>query len=718
MPSLRIGIDVGGTFTHGVILRPPGEVVTTARVPTTHTAGSGVAEGVRQVLALLLSHADAADIELVAHSTTQATNALLEGDVAPVILAVIVPPGEGLAVRQALPQGRLELGGGHHVELERVLIPWEEAARFEPPALDSDVAAHRPVAVVQPLAGQHELREELVAAKYRALGHPVVCAADITQVLGLSARARTAVVNASMLPRMLATARFTAQAAAELLPGVPVQVVRSDGGAMSLNELQRLPVLSLLSGPAAGASAALARSGLSNVVFIEVGGTSTDITLIKDGRVRHRYATVGGQRLLVPALDLRTVAVGGGSMLRADTALFGPRSAHIAGLPYLFQALKQNVAGPGVGVWREEQSGHSYIIGKDYDREVAVTVTDAHLIWVTKEESRAALEHLGQEMWDEFYNDLDLQIADMTLGHSSKSALEGSISLVVSAINELAQTHQVDLHGYTVVGGGGGAPFVLPWVAEKLGLPGVLIPDHAVISAIGAALAVSCVSLSKSVAEPSAGDIAELTAEVTRRLSAQGAERVSTDYEFDSQRQVLTVTGRGSQPYAQDAKVRESEELHEIANRLVSIEVSKAWQSDQLSLWQAGSSSGTSQDSGNASSTRYEKRVVSAFFKTLWSKPETGAQAVLLNHYGQCLWQGLLREFWPAAGHERETVLKQLLELRTQYTDGGPVLPGLALACAGRLIPLDQLASAELIAEVLRWEQLPPDAPGCFLLRG
>src|SRR5437868_9815561 len=106
---------------------------------------------------------------------------------------------------------------------------------------------------------------------------------------------------------------------------------------MTIAEMRRQPILSLLSGPAAGASAALHRSGLSDAVFIEVGGTSTDITLIKDGRVRHRYATVGGQRLMVPALDLRTVAVGGGSMffLRDTTnhrahGSFGPRSAHIA----------------------------------------------------------------------------------------------------------------------------------------------------------------------------------------------------------------------------------------------------------------------------------------------------------------------------------------------------------------------------------------------------
>jgi N-methylhydantoinase A len=774
MPSLRIGIDVGGTFTHGVVLRPPGEVVYRARVPTTHTAESGVAEGVRQVLARLLEHADARDIELVAHSTTQATNALLEGDVAPVILAAIVPPGEDLAVRQALPQGRLDLGGGHHVELTRVLIPWEDAACFElsggagvaarqqltaelhaplstgrdtaatlalesrelsaaapvvmPPA--SAAAQSAPVAVVQPLAGKHELREELVAAKYRALGHPVVCAADITQVLGLAARARTAVVNASMLPKMLATARFTAQAVGELLPGVPVQVVRSDGGAMSLAAMMRLPVLSLLSGPAAGASAALARSGLSNVVFIEVGGTSTDITLIKDGRVRHCYATVGGQRLLVPALDLRTVAVGGGSILCADYKRFGARSAHVAGLPYYFQSIAAGGEPGQLEPWEDPQSHESYLGMRMQDGTLAaITLTD-YVLGTSGDAMQAlAAQYLGAELSPQQCAMLAYLYADEPTAHRMEMAAAETLDIVELAIIDLWSANGVKGGSgqFRLVAGGGGAPAVVSlikpgYVMLHATLPkdgtSPLIPDHAVISAIGAALAVSCVSLSKSVAEPGAADIAELTAEVERRLSMQGAERVSTDYEFDAQRQVLTVTGRGSQPYAQDARVQSQEELQKIANRLVFNDVTKVWQSDQLSLWRAESHSGQLNNSGNARSTLHEKQSINTFFKKLINKTEADVQTVLLNHYGQCLWQGTLRECWPALGHERETVLKHIIELRTQYTDGGPVLPGLALACAGWLIPLDQLASADLIAEVLRWEQLPPDADGCFLLRG
>ncbi|MCH7472611.1 hypothetical protein IIA79_06630, partial [bacterium] len=73
--------------------------------------------------------------------------------------------------------------------------------------------------------------------------------------------------------------------------------------------------------------------------------------------------------------------------------------------------------------------------------------------------------------------------------------------------------------------------------------------------------------------------------------------------------------------------------------------------------------------------------------------------------------------WFAAPGAKREQVLGDILEQRTAYTDGGPALPGLALICDGRFIPLDQLGSADLIAEVLRWENLPANAAGCFIIR-
>jgi len=697
MPGLRIGIDVGGTFTHGVVIRPPGAVVARACVPTTHAHARGVAEGVRQVLAQLLAQVDPGEVELVAHSTTQATNALLEGDVSRVIRVVVLPPGEGWLARRALRDRALDVGGGHKVPLNTHYVRWNRAdEKTGPDSMPKHDEALLPVAVVQPLAGGHELREELAAKPWRAAGHAVVLASDLTRVLGLRTRARTAVVNAAMLPVMLATADYTEQAVAEQLADVPLMVVRSDGGAMSIRELRAQPVSSLLSGPAAGASAALDLSGLSEVVFIEVGGTSTDVTLISEGRVRHRFATVGGQRLLVPALDLRTVAVGGGSMLKADGSRFGPRSAHIAGLPYLFQALTDGRSVSGIDRWRDPERGVEYTCARLSDgSQAALTLTDWWLSHYDEHDLFRQARLLGVDLPEPVREGLERAFSLAGVS-SPAAALKSTVKLITDAVKELAKAHGAALRHFSLVGGGGGAPVVLDAVAEQLGLPPQLAPDHAVISAIGAALAVTCVSLSKSVADPAAGDIAALTEEVERRLKRQGAKRVSTEYEYDLHRQVLTVTGRGGRAFAQDAVPMSDDQLAMHAQSFVGEGAELAWQAPDAQLWLATA----------AETKRREGR-----------RGGRGRLAIVLDRLGRSLWHGVLSEHFAAEPHEREAVLARIVEQRTKYTDGGPALPGLALICAGRFIPLDQLGSAELIGEVLRWEQLPVTEPSCFVLR-
>ena len=697
MAGLRIGIDVGGTFTHGVVLRPPGTVIARARTATTHSHDHGVAAGVQQVLSVLLEGIDAAEVELVAHSTTQATNALLEGDVTPVNRVVLVPPGENMLCRMALGDRELRLAGDRSLPVATTFIPLEMAASdstltalldegFKDKNVKQASGDGQPaVAVVQPLAGGHASREGLVAQCCSAMGYRTVQAAEITQVLGLAARTRTATVNASMLPTMLATADYTERAVGELLPEVPLQVVRSDGGAMGIDEMRAQPILSLLSGPAAGASAALDRTGLSEVVFIEVGGTSTDITLINEGRVRHRYATVGTHQLMVPALDLRTVAVGGGSMLRADGSGFGPRSAHIAGMPYLFQALLDGRRVVDHDVWYGDDRGTGYQVAiLDDGTKAALTLTD---YWMISSGHGLTGNGLGDESLkpdkDAWGIARELMRSRM---ETKQSPISRTTQRVMDTIRELGRTHSADLANCRYIFGGGGAPVLRYFLSAFLPGQSGIVDDHAVISAIGAALAVTCASQQKTVAQPTGSDIAELTTLVTARLRRQGADRVATDYEFDAQRQVLTVTGHGSRAYQQDLVRKDLNELTTIAATLAGEGARCVWEGGELALFTGP---------GPA-----QKRL-----------------GVALDIYGRSLWLGKLREWNPADGQERQGVLDGIIDSRTAYTDGGPALPGLALLCSGRFIPLDQLGSRSLINEVLQWENLPADAPGCFLIR-
>ena len=101
--------------------------------------------------------------------------------------------------------------------------------------------------------------------------------------------------------------------------------------------MKKRPVLTMLSGPAASVMGSLMYLRASNGVYFEVGGTTTNIGVIKDGRPAIDYSIVGGHRTYISSLDVRVLGVAGGSMVRADKSGVkdvGPRSAHIAGMDY------------------------------------------------------------------------------------------------------------------------------------------------------------------------------------------------------------------------------------------------------------------------------------------------------------------------------------------------------------------------------------------------
>src|SRR6185437_6268895 len=340
--TFRIGIDVGGTFTKAVLIDNTSlEVAGRYSVLTTHSHARGVAAGVVEVFRNVLerSAVDPKDVVFLAHSTTQATNALLEGDVAGVGVIGMAGKMEALLARGQSNIREIELAPGrwlrplHHFLTTDVVT--EETVRDAIRKLREDGAE---VVVASSAFGvDDQSGEELVMQVAVAEGVAATGGHEITKLYGLTTRTRTAVVNASILPKMIATADMTQASVREAGIQAPLMIMRGDGGVMDIQEMRRRPAVTMLSGPAASVAGALMYLKISDGIYFEVGGTSTNIGVIRNGRPTVKYARVGGHETYVSSLDVRVIGIAGGSMVRIRDGKIvdvGPRSAHIAGLPY------------------------------------------------------------------------------------------------------------------------------------------------------------------------------------------------------------------------------------------------------------------------------------------------------------------------------------------------------------------------------------------------
>ncbi len=338
--KVRIGIDVGGTFTDAVVIDAGTyEALAKQKIPTTHA--EGVAHGVVKIISALMEENGIApeDVTFIAHGTTQATNALLEGDVASVGILGMATGMDARGARNETNVGNIELAPGKFLESRHVFLDskslTDDNIRQAVSGLKEQGAevlvASEAFSVDDP---SNELR---VCAMAEEMGVNSTGGHEISQLYGLKMRTRTAVVNASLIPKMMESANMTEQAVRDTKISSDLMIMRCDGGVMSIEEVRKRPILTMLSGLAAGVAGALMYEKISDGIFFEAGGTSVDISVIKNGKVMIKYAQVGGHKTYLQSLDVRTLGVAGGSMIRVQDGRIvdvGPRSAHIAGKGY------------------------------------------------------------------------------------------------------------------------------------------------------------------------------------------------------------------------------------------------------------------------------------------------------------------------------------------------------------------------------------------------
>ena len=208
MTTLRVGIDVGGTFTDVVAVdAASGEIVERLKVPTTHRATEGVAAGIVDGLRQLLQRdtVDAARIAFIAHSTTQATNALLEGDVARVGIVALHGTFDPFA-RAQMRVPAIRLGSQASLAPQIQYASRADEHSLERAFAQFTSAGVEALAVSEAFGVDHPARERSVVERARALGFHATSGHEVSSMYGLRARTRTAVLNAAILPTMLRTA--------------------------------------------------------------------------------------------------------------------------------------------------------------------------------------------------------------------------------------------------------------------------------------------------------------------------------------------------------------------------------------------------------------------------------------------------------------------------------------------------------------------------------
>jgi N-methylhydantoinase A len=514
---IRIGIDTGGTFTDVVAVdEESGQIVATKTPSTPNDPADGFLTGVHKALAVL--GADQSDTTAVSHGTTVATNQLLEGDIDR--LGLVTTEGYQFVLeiaRQSVPDG---YGNSYFwVKPERI-VPADlvrtvggrldyTGAEIRPLDEESAVAAARffrergvdaiGVCLLHSYANPvHELRVREILRRE----HPeavVSISSDVLPEYREYERSMTTLIDVAVKRR---TSRYLAATVERLPAGVPLYVMKSNGGVLSAAEVALQPITTVLSGPAAGAlgAAFVARSaGFDKILTCDGGGTSTDVSVVLDGEpTLTTEGSVGGYPSKIPMIDVVTVGAGGGSIAWISpegTLKVGPRSAG---------------ADPGPLCYGRGGS--------------EVTVTDAQVVL-----GRIPPRLLGGEIA------LDVEAARHGL-HSLAEQLDVSLQVCAAGILEISAWNQanalrritvargLDVRDFTLVTFGGSGSLLACRLMDVLGVPAVLIPANpGNISAFG----LLTVDIKNDYVRTAVARHAELDVEQVEAIYAELQERAA-----------------------------------------------------------------------------------------------------------------------------------------------------------------------------------------------
>lgn len=682
--KVRIGIDVGGTFTDAALINNETfELISTAKVPTTHEDEAGVAAGIVQVLQTIMEENNVRpeDVMFISHGTTQATNALLEGDVVKVGIVTIGKGIEGAKSRSDTLMGDIPLTSKKSLHSENEYVEsetekfCEEAAKAVLQLREKGCAA---IVAAEAFSVDHPENETKVLDICRENEIAATATNEISKLYGLKVRTRTAVVNASIMPKMLDAADMTEVSIKKAGIKTPLMVMRCDGGVMTVDEVRKRPILTILSGPAAGVAGALMYEKLTNGIFLEVGGTSTDISCVKDGKVMVKYAEVGGHKTYLTSLDVRTVGIGGGSMMQIENGRLtdvGPRSVHIAGMAYEVYADSEEICNPVLCTVKPAQTDpdYAYIQCENGKRFALSLAGAANLAGYVPEGdyARGNLE-AARKAWQPLADSMGMSVED-----TAKEALRLSALKNRKVVEELMSDYNMDPRTLVLVGGGGGASTVVPHLAELMSLKHKNAKNAPVISTIGVALAMIRDTVERTIANPTQEDILAVRREAEERAIHSGAspETVEVSVEVDATKNMVRAIAIGT------TELRSKD----LTNRRLTEDEIRKKVAENMNVSEGEVYTAAGNGMIYAMQCRIEKKKFFGLSKTV-TKPTS-----IVDEEGIIRLQKKDGKVYSADGSNWDTVLMRAVENMTEYNDGGKTMPNTYIIFGKRILDLSGL---------------------------
>ncbi len=503
-----IGADVGGTFTDVVAVE--GDHVSTMKVPTTRPQSDGVAAASadlgrgREVTALI-------------HGTTVATNALLERRGART--ALVTDAG----FEDVIEIGRQDRPSLYDPFADRseALVRREDrigVSGGDPVGLPDGVEAVAVALIDGHRTGARERRLREVVLSHGDL--PVSISSEVAPEFREFERVSTTVLNAYLTP--VTSSYLGALGASVLDEGIAgsVSVMRSSGGLMSIEAAAALPAAVLLSGPAGGVVASRAvssRLGIRAAISFDMGGTSTDVCLIEEGRIDVSYErAIDGYACRLPSVGIHTVGAGGGSIAWIDEGGALRVGPHSAG------------ADPGPACY-----GRGGVEATVTDAQVVLGRIDPRAVFggsvaISPELAHEAVGHLGAQLG------LTADAAALGIARIAEATMAG-------AVRTVSIDQGIDPAPAYLIAFGGAGGLHATAIARALGMAGVVVPRHAgVLSALGLLLAppradaAAAVLVRDDRLEPIRAAAATLAASTRAEIAAAGHEPVGTELWVDA----------------------------------------------------------------------------------------------------------------------------------------------------------------------------------------